>query len=65
MDRFNVTNGFNNKTFYCDAIIKFLEHVTDTLLLGGYPKDQLDEAIRKSILSLPKLTEAVAIESGN
>lgn len=45
--------------------LKKIHHSLFSLRGVRYPKEQLDKAIQKSILSLPKLGEAGILESAN
>lgn len=45
-NRFSKSNGFRGKSVYCSAIMRLCDHVADTLIAGGYPRDQLEQAIQ-------------------
>jgi uncharacterized protein len=62
-NRFSVKNGFANKTVYCGAMMKFLDHVSETLLLGGFPETQLESAMDQSVRLLSRTPEPALLES--
>jgi len=47
-NRFSKLDGFNGKSVYCSALMKFYDHVAETMILGGYPPDQLTASIRRA-----------------
>ena len=45
-NRFSKSDGFAGKSVYCSAIMKLYDHVAETLIAGGYPRNRLETAIR-------------------